>query len=231
MDKIKDDQYKKLARSTFAKAAAIFNKVQRSTLAHDTVTQKSGMAFKIPNKTRWNSHFHAMEQLLNFFTKQYGNQPCIEVICDDLEIARFKANEKNFLEAFVQVMRPLAVALDILQGENNCYKGFVLPTLVMLKMHASEVANESVCKPLATKICSSLQTRLDYVFEDKTFVIAALLMPNFKLDWVEEEASRTEYRAVLEAAYKEQCAAIPSTPTADSEEDEQVNSCFFKFQK
>lgn len=53
----KDPQYKRIWRSTDAKAKALFNKQSGSTKATDFIRNKCGCLFKLPNKTRWGSEY------------------------------------------------------------------------------------------------------------------------------------------------------------------------------
>jgi len=50
-----------------------------------------------------------------------------------LEVPQLHDNEVAFDEEYCNVMQPLAVALDMLQAENKCYIGFLLPTLTSLE--------------------------------------------------------------------------------------------------
>ena len=38
---------------------------------------------------------------------------------------QFKQQEIEFLEEYLLLLQPVAAAIDILQGENNCYLGYI----------------------------------------------------------------------------------------------------------
>lgn len=47
-----------------------------------------------------------------------------EEICDKLDVPRLHPQESAFLKEYTEVLKPLAVAIDILHGESKCYLGF-----------------------------------------------------------------------------------------------------------
>lgn len=47
--------------------------------------------------------------------------------CDDLNVPHF-----NKSDDYVFIMEPLAICLDILQGDKNMYFGFLIPSITQL---------------------------------------------------------------------------------------------------
>ena len=72
-DAEKDTSYKKLSRATFAKCKALWNKQSRSPLAADAIKDKCGVYFILPNATRWNSTFDALQGLVKIIFLYKGN--------------------------------------------------------------------------------------------------------------------------------------------------------------
>lgn len=80
--------------------------------------------------------------------------------------------------------------LDILQGEDCCYYGSLLPTLeTIIKKTKAEVPNLSaVTTRLAYAIESSIKRKFSQVFDSKdATIISALASPKFKVKWVDSQ--------------------------------------------
>lgn len=62
---------------------------------------------------------------------------------------RFNPAELGFLAEYTAVMKPIAMALNILQGESSVHMGFLLPTLYQLqeKLKRLELSCK-MCRPL-----------------------------------------------------------------------------------
>uniref|UniRef100_A0A3B3T9V4 HAT C-terminal dimerisation domain-containing protein n=1 Tax=Paramormyrops kingsleyae TaxID=1676925 RepID=A0A3B3T9V4_9TELE len=198
---VMDRLYNKLARPVFSKASALWNRVKRSAKASDFVEEKLKIGFVTPNDTRWNSMFLSMQLPLD---------------------------EIDFINKFVSVMGPLACALNILQGEKNTFLGYLAPTIVQLKNDLDGLLDESskptatqgltACRPLIQTLMQSLSRRLEGCLENKDHILAAILLPVFKLDWVEDQKLRS--------------VNVPeSEQPPDDLEGKKSASSFFKFKQ
>uniref|UniRef100_A0A3Q4GWT6 HAT C-terminal dimerisation domain-containing protein n=1 Tax=Neolamprologus brichardi TaxID=32507 RepID=A0A3Q4GWT6_NEOBR len=120
-----------LYRSSTAKCTALWTKSSRSTLASETVEEISKRKLLIPTSTRWNSFFDAV--------KRIAETPMGELntLCTKLGLKCFKDQEYQFLHEYCMAMKPLSVALDILQGD--CPYGTLLPTLGVLMQKTQAV--------------------------------------------------------------------------------------------
>lgn len=113
--------YTRSYHSAFGKCSAIWNLTSRSPKAAETYVAITGKASSSPCVTRWNSTFHCLNDLIT--VKQF-----LGSVCDALELPKFK--DLEFLAEYSECVKPIAEALDRLQGEKNCFYGELLPVLL-----------------------------------------------------------------------------------------------------
>ena len=84
------------------------------------------------------------------------------------------------MKDYAQVMKPMAQALNILQGEcnhSNAYMGYLAPTIALLKEKLHKKNGIATVKPLVTALLDGIDKRFDYLFDDEKIIAAALLHP------------------------------------------------------
>jgi len=101
--------YKKLYRQSLAKAAALWNLASRSTKAADAIEDILGFRLLVPCATRWNSYYSANKKIL-------AAEPKLIEVCKAVGLPSFLQTDMNFLKEYVEVLAPVAVSIDILQG-------------------------------------------------------------------------------------------------------------------
>ena len=104
----------------------------------------------------------------------------------------------QFLKDYCCIVKPVATAIDILQGDKNCYLGCVLPSSNSTKSLITNVENvryvpTSVAVPLKNPILHGLHARFDQHFRHTDFILAAICHPKFKLYWVEDHAAKARH--------------------------------------
>jgi len=67
--------------------------------------------------------------------------------------------EIEFFEEYVVVMKSIACTIDLLQGENHCYLGYVMPTLLQLKINLQHLHELSNCEPLKNALIDGINKR------------------------------------------------------------------------
>ena len=124
---------KAIYRSSTAKCTALWNKASRSTYAAEMVSDVVTKKLLVPCTTRWNSFYEAVARIVEIPMTDLSS------ISDKLQLKSPSDREVHFLKEYCATMGPLSEALDVLQGEDNCYFGTLLPTLQSLKSKLLEV--------------------------------------------------------------------------------------------
>ena len=141
---------------------------QQSPLKAEIIEKILERLLLIPNKTCWNSWFHAIRLLKKLIHK-------LNALMRALQEREFLPQELEFLDEYVTVVEPLAVTLDYLQGDNASL-GLVLPAIVKLQEHLqSQIDGGSlkVCGILAEFILWDLNDRVSELnlFDDKDYIL------------------------------------------------------------
>ena len=110
-------------------------------------------------------------------------------------------NEVAFVEEYCSVMQPLAVALDMLQAENKCYSGFLLPTVTSLKCKLRALKpTVKLTGPLIDAILSALGTRFAAYSDRSELIIASMTLPQFRLRCLDEPKKAAAHSLMYEYA-------------------------------
>uniref|UniRef100_A0A3P9CKZ2 HAT C-terminal dimerisation domain-containing protein n=1 Tax=Maylandia zebra TaxID=106582 RepID=A0A3P9CKZ2_9CICH len=192
---------KTIYRSATTKCAGLWNMASRSTVAAEIVEGIIAKKPLVPCTTRWNSFYYALERISKI--------PVVELntISSTLQLKCFNEREHQCIREYCAVMKPLTVALDILQGEDHCFYATLLPTLESL-----------MTKTLAIK---NVKTRFAHVLGSEDALLAAVTLPKFKLRWLHDQARKDLAKALH--IHIEQNTYMP---TNSSKEDE-----FFSFEE
>lgn len=140
------------------------------------------LSYLVP--TRWNSLFDALCQILKQKEK-------LEDLFHRLDVkSSFKAIEIEYIEEYVLVLKPIAIAIDRLQEEKNCFFGQLLPTIFTIQTKLKDMKNLQLkhCDSLRLAIIDSLEKRWNSYInlndEANEAIIAACCHPMFKMRWL-----------------------------------------------
>uniref|UniRef100_A0AAQ4QFC3 HAT C-terminal dimerisation domain-containing protein n=1 Tax=Gasterosteus aculeatus aculeatus TaxID=481459 RepID=A0AAQ4QFC3_GASAC len=115
----------------------------------------------VPCTTRWNLFYDAVARISEIPVAE------LNTISSQLQMKCINEREHQVLKEYCVVMKPLTVAFDILQSEDNCFYGTLLPTLETLIL----VLILLLC--LLCHVFQAIKTRFARVLEDND----ALLHP------------------------------------------------------
>jgi hAT family C-terminal dimerisation region len=195
-------EFKKVYTSAFSKCFGFWNLISRSTKASDIVETHSKNAFRTPVPTRWNSLFDSLESLLTRKEK-------LPKIFSDLGLPELRETEIVLLEEYTSCLKPLAIALDRLQGEHNTFQGEIIPLLLSTKLKLENLQNVNFkyCGPLIIAMLAGLSKRfpsfLNLSADVNESIVASVCHPLFKMRWVPRDKNKDEIRNIfLNAADK-----------------------------
>uniref|UniRef100_T1IRT9 HAT C-terminal dimerisation domain-containing protein n=1 Tax=Strigamia maritima TaxID=126957 RepID=T1IRT9_STRMM len=185
-------RYKKYLRSGFAKATVLWNKYSRSPLAADTIYEITGCALIVPCVTRWNSWFDAVKKIRSI------SEPNLEKLCIQMNIGLFNRNKFDTMDEYIKVMECMVRALDILQGDQHCFLGILLPTIITIQDFLKSVQPSLVYAiPLVNALLDRLHKRFNIYFDKPEFILVSISHPLFKLAWLESSTKIREARNLL----------------------------------
>ena len=87
------------------------------------------------------------------------------------------------LQSYVKIMKPIAVANEFLQGENDCFLGHVIPIITGIKRNLQRLKIEAIMTSLVKTLMSGLDNRFATVLSDDQNHVASMLIPKFKMKY------------------------------------------------
>lgn len=180
-----DVRFKKYYDGTFEKLANLWG-LSRSQKATQAIFEGIGSAIKKPVCTRWNSEYDSVVHMLA------KNKENLKYAMESVGLEKFTGIDYEFLQEYVKVLKPIAVALDTLQ-QDKCYFGIYLPVLLSTKEELEEIQKSHLnfCAPLVDIMIESIDRRYESLLsfeteESKFAVLAACTHPFFKLRWIKD---------------------------------------------
>uniref|UniRef100_A0A8C1BFZ1 Uncharacterized protein n=2 Tax=Cyprinus carpio TaxID=7962 RepID=A0A8C1BFZ1_CYPCA len=177
---------KTIYRSVIGKCSGLWTKASRSTVASELVEDVIKGKLVVPTATRWNSFHDALSRISQIALTD------LNTLCNQMGIKCITEKEYHFLKEYCAILKPLSTALDILQGEDHCYYGTILPTLevLMSKTLALQSGLSAMTSGLPDAIVKAIQVRFSSVLDSKDALLAAATLPWFKILWIKDEERR-----------------------------------------
>ena len=173
-------RFKTAYRRVMGTLTKLWKMQNTSTRMADKVKEELGRYLLVPNQTRWNSTFDALEVVGTLLRKKKAAFTRL-LAYDNLSLT---AEDHTFIMQFVACYRPFAQALDVLQGEEHAYWGYLLPVLARVRERLEKTLERpgtQLVRPLAKALLAGLEKRFASSWEDKNALIAAAYVPSFKL--------------------------------------------------
>ncbi|XP_060946455.1 uncharacterized protein LOC133023444 [Limanda limanda] len=159
----------------------------------------------------------------------------LNTISSKLGLTAITERERQFLKEYCTAMKPLTVALDILQGEDKCFHGTLLPTMetLMLKTEALK-SGLQILRDLPDAIVKAIKTRFADVLGNEEAILAAVTLPKFKLRWLRSQELKDKAKASLLAECRKIVHEEPqpgTSSTCSHHTDSAKESDFFAFEE
>uniref|UniRef100_A0A9J8CTB9 Transposase n=1 Tax=Cyprinus carpio carpio TaxID=630221 RepID=A0A9J8CTB9_CYPCA len=197
---------RKLYRSAMSKCAAIWNKAHRSSGAADAIEEIAQMRCLVPSVTRWSSEYHAIEKLMSLTESQLNGT------CDQLKLAKLHPQETMFLKEYTAILKPLAYSINLLQGEKNCYFGYIVPTILSLKAKLAEKLTQvQFSAHILSAVIKAIDTRFGQELASHEARMAASTIPKFRLWWLADEE-----RGAMKTAMVQESRLLHKEPSEDA---------------
>ena len=112
-------------KRAFKKCNVLWAKSKRPS-ASETIKKIVNCCLKTPCVTRWNSIFDSLTQLMSM--KHDLNKILKELKATTV----FEDCDLKYLSAYCEIVKPIAAAIDNLQGDKHTYFGYLIPTIVTI---------------------------------------------------------------------------------------------------
>ncbi|XP_063623116.1 uncharacterized protein LOC134795215 [Cydia splendana] len=215
-----DSLISRIHYSAIAKCTLLWNMSRRPKSA-EIIKDHLGHQLLYPCPTRWNSLYDAILHLMKSKTTLNG-------LFEKLgKPNTFSAVEFEYLEEFLEVLKPIASALDYLQGD-NCYYGKLLPTLmsVKTKLERQRDSNLRHFPRVLPKLLESLGNRFEKFLqltpEANEAILAACFHPAYKMRWLPESCPIEDKQRLQNLAITtlESASELPRSSSSSSKNED-----------
>lgn len=189
---LKNAQYANIFRATMPKLNELFRLAKRSAV-REAMQSTYQVYIEPPEPTQWQSLYTSIQSIIQY------DMVLINKIMVAYNAPEFTINEFEFMNEYLNVVNPVAEALENLQ--TNGFYAALLPTLRTLRDSLQASQNKFIlvfCAPLAEAIHLGFIERFNDFFDvdNEKYVsatIAACTHPFFKLRWIDAETIDQSY--------------------------------------
>ncbi len=196
---LKTHQYKRLYHPIFGKLQALWHKYnQLPKFANKYQQHFPYLGLVTPTARRWTSHYNSVQRILKLQKMDSTALAAVFVAAGQSPLA---ADHISFLEEWVNVTQNVAMTLDLLQGDEGIYLGYLLPAIQQLKEELEECMEKvTTCKPLANAALEGVKERFDCYSHSTEMLVAAAYLPEVKVDFLDDEGKKRARENLIEAA-------------------------------
>lgn len=171
--------------SVMGKLQTIWVFPRRSSYAKKIAKEVLGCSLKLPCETRRNSKFDAIKHVYDLESKI---NPYIHELKDTIigaaHLPKLSNDDWTVIVSYLKVMDPIGISLDKLQG-------YILPTIRTMRHKVNEVDGGTCTKSFKEAMLKVIDRRFKNYLEinecSRELVVAAICIPRFKADFIEDE--------------------------------------------
>lgn len=174
----------------------------------------SGKSIPVSNVTRWNSQFRQIQAVIEL------DHTALTQMCSvDFENVVLSSREWAQCRELTQILGPFAEATELTEGDKIVTISMVVPTVLELHSHLTEMDSEKrLCRLLTRALRASLKRRfagifvglrmaedhgLDLPFGHDIYMLGAMLDPQFGMNWVEMDVRTSGSATTIQNTKKE----------------------------
>lgn len=165
------------------KCSRLWRRVNKPKTSEDIRTVL-GCQLKYPVATRWNSMYDSLKDVIKSKSK-------LNELCRMFKEPSFSESDFIYIEDYLMLLKPIAEAIDFLQGSKGMIYGYLLPTLATIRVQYIKISNShnneyiSLLSGLVLKAVEArFQNYFDLTQEVNDAIIASVLCPQIKLQWL-----------------------------------------------
>lgn len=201
---------------------------RRSSQAKTYSQEILGTSLLIPCPTRWNSKYDAISKVLDLGPTKIDKY--IKSLKQNMKSAAHLADlEKEdwlMINVYVKVLKPIATALDRLQGEKDCSQGYILPTLFAMRHRLTELDGGTLLKSCRDTMLKAIDKRFGLFFKiadsNRDLILASVTIPKFKTNFIESNVDCLFVQRFL----VEECISLQSISNSNQineRNDDEIN--------